>query len=106
MIRRAEQTALDEVKSGNRRVAGRAASRLAAYVNEETRLLQTIGASLGPAVHARAEQSERILKNYRITFTELRELDFVGMEPDCMEVATSRLDGKTRPRCDAPGVKK
>jgi signal transduction histidine kinase len=94
------------VKSGNRRVAARAASRLAAYVNEETRLLQTIGASLGPAVHANAEQSERILKNYRITFTELRELDFVGMGPDCQEIATSRIDGKTRQRCDAPGARK
>src|SRR5688572_30919136 len=75
-IRRAEQTALEEVKRGNSRVAARAASRLSSYVDEEIKLLRTIGTSFTPAVHSSASQRERIIKNYRISFPELRELDF------------------------------
>jgi signal transduction histidine kinase len=102
MIRRAADTALEGVRVGNARVAARAATRLGAYVDTQLELVRTIAASLAPAVGASPEQAERILKNYRIAFPHLRELDVVGVR--CREIATSRLDGVIRERCGEPAV--
>lgn len=102
MIRRARETALAEVKVGNGRLAERAASRIRAVVEEQVRLLSTLAGPFAPAVKIEPEQGERVVKNYRIFYSYLRSLDVVGR--DCHELATSRLDGKTRERCGEPAV--
>lgn len=101
-VNRAENVALEEVRLGNHRVATRAASRMAAYVETQETLLQTLAASLSPAAAPSPEQAEQILKSYRLMFPHLREFDVVGL--DCREIATSRADGKTRTRCGETAV--
>ncbi len=102
MIRRAERTALNEVRESNARAADRATRRLTAYVAGQEQLLRTLGDALNPAADLSAEQAERIVKGYRITFAHLRSLDVVG--PDCVEIASSRLTSGLRTRCGEPAV--
>src|SRR5687768_2189588 len=102
MIQRARGTALDAVRTGNQRIAVRAAARLGSYVDSEVATLRTVSAALAPAVAASPKQAERVAKNYLIVFPHLRSLDVVGK--NCQEIATARLDGLVKTRCGEPAV--
>jgi two-component system NtrC family sensor kinase len=102
MIRRAERTALDQVRESNYRAAERAAKRLRDYVTEQEQLVTTLADALAPAAHLTREQAEHIVKGYSITFPHLRSLDVIG--PDCQEIASSRLDQEVHVRCGERAV--
>src|SRR5262249_14071607 len=103
MVRRAEQTALDEVRSGNANVAVSVAARIEAFVGEKVNLLKTFGAVVSPAVQLTPTQAEQIVRDYQLMFPRLESLDVVG--PTCHdELATSDLQGGLRDRCDDPVV--
>jgi signal transduction histidine kinase len=100
IVRRAESTALNKVRTGNLGVSGEAALHIASVVETQITLLQTLGAPLAHSVHESPEQLTRILKNYKIMFPNLRTLDIVGLDADCTELATSRLEvGMLQRRC-------
>ncbi len=96
MIRRAERTALEQVRSSNARMAERSASRLHAYVTDQEKLLQTLADALNPAARLRPEQADRVVKGYSLTFNHMVSLDVVG--PNGVEIATSRLEPGLRDR--------
>jgi len=104
MIRRAEETALTEVRTGNQRVAERAASELRQFAQTRIELIQTLAAPLTRSAKASPEQARRILKNYRILFPHIRELDIVGLGQGCTEAVSSRLEEGLRDRCGQPAV--
>ncbi len=103
-VQRAQETALDEVRTGNRRLAGQVARQLDAYVDTQVLLLKTLAAPLAPSVAASPEQAKHVLTNYIISFPHLHALDVVAAGPGCKEIATSRLDGVVRQRCGEPAV--
>jgi signal transduction histidine kinase len=104
MIRRAEETALSEMRTGNQRVAERAASELRQFAQTRVDLLETLAAPLTGSAKTSPEQARRILKNYRILFPHIRELDVVGFGRGCKEAVTSRLEEELRDRCGQPAV--
>jgi signal transduction histidine kinase len=104
IVQRAESTALDEVRLGNSRVAHEASAHIGTYLQNQVVLLQALGAPLTRSVGLTPAQQTRILKNYRIIFPTLRNLDLIGLDPECTEVATSRIEGGIRKRCDEPAV--
>src|SRR5262249_58128723 len=99
IVRRAESTALDEVRSGNSRVALEAAAHIGTFVENQIVVLKALGAPLAHSAGLTRPQLDRILKNYRILFPSLRTLDLVGLDKECTEIATARLEGATRKRC-------
>src|SRR6266567_29305 len=99
IVRRAESTALEEVRNGNSRVATEAAAHLGTFVENQVLLLRALGAPLSHSAGLERHQLDRILKNYRILFPTLRTLEVVGLDPECTEIATSRLDGAIHKRC-------
>ena len=70
--RRATQTALEAIQTGNQRVAERAARRVHALVEAEIDRLRASASGLAPAVAASPAQGERIAKNFLILFPHLR----------------------------------
>jgi signal transduction histidine kinase len=104
MMERAERTSLEQATLSNQRVADAVARRLAAFEESRMDLLRTLADALNPNAHLTPQQAEFIIKGYRISFPHLRTLDVVGTSADCMEIATSRLDGKVKPRCGEPAV--
>jgi signal transduction histidine kinase len=99
VVRRAESTALSEVRLGNAQLADQAAAHISTYVQDQITLLQTLGAPLAHSTALAPGQLAKILKNYKIMFGHLRSLDLVGLDAECTEIATSRLEGGTRKRC-------
>lgn len=97
IVSRAQETALSEVRTGNRRVAKEAAAHISTFVQSQVQLLQALGAPVAKSVKLSPEQLTRILKNYRILFPKLRSLDLVGL--DCNELASSRIDTQLKERC-------
>src|SRR5215470_831045 len=97
IVNRAQETALSEVRTGNRRVAKEAAAHISTFVQSQVQILQALGAPVAKSVKLSPEQLTRILKNYRILFPKLRSLDLVGL--DCTELASSRIDTVLRERC-------
>src|SRR5262249_22180820 len=71
-VGRAERAAADEVRLGNARVAARAASRLAAFVDTRVAVLQTLGASLTPSVLLSPDQVTQVVRNYGIGHADIR----------------------------------
>ena len=104
MIRRAENTALAEMRTGNQRVAERAASELRQYAQTRVDLLETLAAPLTGSAKSNPAQARRILKNYRILFPHIRELDVVGFGQGCKEAVTSRLEEALHDRCGQPAA--
>jgi signal transduction histidine kinase len=104
IVRRAEQTALEEVRNGNSGVAKEAAAHIGTFIENQYVLLRALGAPLSHSAGLGRHQLNRILKNYRILFPTLRSLDLVGLDAECTELATSRLEGEIRKRCDDPAV--
>src|SRR5437867_4359944 len=72
IVRRAESTALTEVRGGNARVANQAAAHIATYVQNQVILLRALGAPAAKSAALGPEQLSRILKNYKILFPTLR----------------------------------
>src|SRR5688572_31978028 len=93
-IERANRTTVEAIRVGNERVAVRAGRRLAAYAEAELETLRAVAVAMAPAVKASPDQAERVVKNYLILYPHLRSMDVVGK--DCLELGTSRLDGKPR----------
>jgi two-component system, NtrC family, sensor kinase len=104
MIVRAKRTALQEVRTGNQRLAERAAIELHQFVNAKLAVLETIGAPIARSAELSPAQARRILKNYRILFPDVRALDIVGLGQGCREVVSSRLEEGLRDRCSEAGV--
>src|SRR5215470_16470504 len=104
IVNRAQETALSEVRTGNRRVAKEAAAHISTFVQSQVQILQALGAPVAKSVKLAPDQLTRILKNYRILFPRLRSLDLVGLDSDCTEVATSRIETELRSRCTEPSV--
>jgi two-component system NtrC family sensor kinase len=104
MIVRAKQTALEEVRAGNQRVAERAAIELRQFVDGRVALVAGLAAPLTPSARATPEQARRILRNYRILFPAIRSLDVVGLGAGCREAVSSTIEGTLRDRCGEPGV--
>jgi len=102
IVNRAQDTALAEVRTGNRRVAKEAAAHISTFVQSQVQLLRALGAPVAKSVKLSPEQLARILKNYRILFSKLRSLDLVGL--DCKEIASSRIEGALGERCKEPAV--
>jgi signal transduction histidine kinase len=99
MINRARETALHEIRTGNQRVAVRAASQLAQFADQQAGILKTLAAPLSKSARAAPDQVRRILKNYRIIYPNLRTLDIVGFGKGCHEAATSRIEEPLEDRC-------
>lgn len=97
-VRRSASTALNEVQTGNQRVAERASETLRLYVRSQVELIRTLGNSLSSSMHLSPEQKKRILKNYLISFPHIRTLEVVAAS-GCQEVATARLDTALKSRC-------
>src|SRR5262249_52852408 len=76
-VRRSASTALNEVQTGNQRVAERASETLRLYVRSQVELIRTLGNSLSSSMHLSPEQKKRILKNYLISFPHIRTLEVV-----------------------------
>jgi two-component system, NtrC family, sensor kinase len=104
MMSRAEKTSLGQATLSNQRVAEGVARRLAAFEQSRMELLGTLADALNPNAHLTPQQAAWIIKGYQISFRHLRSIDVVGAGSDCMEIATSRLDGKLRPRCGETSV--
>lgn len=105
IVNRAESTALTEVRAGNLRVAQEAAAHIGTYVDDQIVLLKALGAPMSRSVGLSAEQLTRIAKSYRILFPTLRTIALIGLDPDCTEIATARVeDLALRKRCDEPAV--
>jgi signal transduction histidine kinase len=91
-IRSLENGARTSVIEGNTRVAKQVAEQVNMYMQQNTRVLQAVGAELG-ATGLSPRQQERILKDYVLQFPEFREITvFDGAE---RAIATSAL-GTTR----------
>src|SRR5687768_12155453 len=104
MIVRANRTALEEVRTGNQRVADRAAIELRQFVAARVALVSALAAPLTRSALATPEQARRVLRNYRILFPTIRSLDVVGLGAGCREALTSRLEATLRDRCAEPAV--
>src|SRR5688572_14099175 len=104
MVGRAKETALHEVRTGNQRVAERAASELRQFVETRVDLLQTVAAPLTRSAKATPDQARRILKNYLLLFPHIRALDVVGLGQGCKEAVSSRLEEGLLDRCGQPPV--
>src|SRR5882672_3768761 len=100
IVNRAENAALAEVRRGNRRVAVEATAHIRTYVESQIVNLRALGAPVTQSVGLEREQITRILKNYRILFPILRNLDFIGLDAQCTEIATSRIEPTLKHRCD------
>lgn len=104
MIVRARETALLEIRRGNQRLAERAAIELEQFVADRATLLESLAAPIARSANLDREQAQRVLKNYRILFPNLRALDIVGLGTGCHESLTSRLDAQLRDRCSEAAV--
>jgi two-component system, NtrC family, sensor kinase len=105
IVNRAESTALSEVRAGNRRVATEAVAHIGTYVDDQIVLLQALGVPMAKSVGLASEQLTRIARIYQIVFPTLRSLDLVGLDADCTEIATARIDDPTlHKRCADPAV--
>jgi signal transduction histidine kinase len=72
-IRSLENGARTSVIEGNTRVAKQVAEQVNMYMQQNTRVLQAVGAELG-ATGLTPRQQERILKDYVLQFQEFREI--------------------------------
>ena len=77
------------VVAGNLAIASRGAEQIAQYVDNNVRILQSAAAELG-ATFLQPWQRERVLRNYVLTFPELRELTL--FDRDRRVLGSSRLE--------------
>jgi signal transduction histidine kinase len=80
------------VSDGNLNVATRAAEQVEQYIDNNTKVLRSLSATLRETQQA-AWQQDRTLKNYALDFRELREITFFG--PAGEALATSRIGEPT-----------
>jgi signal transduction histidine kinase len=80
------------VIEGNTKVAKQVAERVASYMDDNARVLRSIGAELS-STHLSAWQQERILKDHVLQFPEFREITLFNQAGD--PVSTSAV-GATR----------
>jgi len=80
------------VREGNRRVAEQVAEQVTMYMQHNTRVLQSVGSELS-ATALNNWQQERILKDYVLSFPEIREITLFDAAKQ--PVATSAM-GRTR----------
>ncbi len=80
----------ESVREGNRRVAAQVAEQVKLYIDNNTRVLRSIGNELGD-LQLQAWQQARILKNHVLDFPEFREISL--FDSAGRPVATSRLTG-------------
>ena len=78
----------ESVRLGNKRVAEQVASQLKLYIDNNARILRSIGAELGQT-HLAPWQQSRILSNHVLEFPEFREISL--FDPSGRPVATSRI---------------
>jgi signal transduction histidine kinase len=91
-IRSLEDGTSTSVIEGNTKVARQVAERVASYMDDNARVLRSVGAELN-STHLSAWQQERILKDYVLDFREFREITL--FDKAGRPVATSAL-GATR----------
>jgi signal transduction histidine kinase len=80
----------ESVREGNLRIAGQVAEQVKLYIDNNTRVLRSIGNELGD-VQLEPWQQARILKNHVLDFPEFREISL--FDAAGRPVATSRLTG-------------
>ena len=101
-IDRARTTLLDGVVTARYETAERAAVEIDVHVRKYSEVLRRLSRVLAPANRLTQEQSERILKDYRIDVRDLRQLDF--LDGTGREIATARADGRLRDRASETAV--
>ncbi len=80
----------ESVREGNQRVAAQVGEQVRLYIDNNTRVLRSIGNELGD-VQLEPWQQARILKNHVLDFPEFREISL--FDSAGRPVATSRLTG-------------
>ena len=80
----------ESVREGNLRIAAQVAEQVKLYIDNNTRVLRSIGNELGD-VQLEPWQQARILKNHVLDFPEFREISL--FDAAGRPVATSRLTG-------------
>ena len=87
------------VREGNLEVAEQVASQLKLYIDNNARILRSVGQELSTTSLAQWQQT-RILTNHVLEFAEFRELSL--LDASGRTIATSRIGG-SRARLPAPG---
>jgi nitrogen fixation/metabolism regulation signal transduction histidine kinase len=87
------------VRDGNLEVAEQVASQLKLYIDNNARILRSVGQELSTTSLAQWQQT-RILTNHVLEFAEFRELSL--LDASGRTIATSRIGG-SRARLPAPG---
>jgi signal transduction histidine kinase len=87
-----DQGTRSSVTDGNLRVAQQVASRIGQYVDNNTRVLRSIGLSLR-STELQEWQQARVLRDYVLDFPEFREVSFFAGSGRVL--ATSKLSGAT-----------
>jgi signal transduction histidine kinase len=87
------------VREGNLEVAEQVASQLKLYIDNNARILRSVGQELSATSLAQWQQT-RILTNHVLEFAEFRELSL--LDASGRTIATSRIGG-SRARLPAPG---
>ena len=91
------------VREGNRRVAEQVAEQVTMYMQHNTRVLQSVGSELS-ATALNNWQQERILKDYVLSFPEIREITlFDADRMSCLVVASWSYCPATSHRSSGPG---
>lgn len=104
MVRRAERTALSDIRTADGRAATLIATRIEAHVEAQVAILRSIGASLAPGVLLSADQRREIARHMWLMYPQIVSLSVIG--PDgCHELTTSRLDDALTDRCSDPDAK-
>src|SRR5579883_286468 len=102
-IQRARSTLLEEASLSNADLAKRAATEIETHVEKYVDTLKHLSETLSPATGLSPQQAESVLHNYRRSVHDLRDLDYVGA--DGREIATGRVDGRTRDRSSDKAVR-
>ncbi len=80
------------IREGNERVAAQVGEHVALYMQNNVRVLRSVGSDLGASRLERWQQ-DRIVKNYVLDFPEFREISL--FDPDGQLVVTSRTGKAT-----------